>query len=228
MTIMRRRLDMKTQRLVVNRGEAVANIDRYERELAALPALQAVMSYARAWHGYQASDRAWRIAPSKFVGYADNDALTYLQLHKQRDGRRTERALAAWSEDVEAGSAAHHDMLAAVLHLFAQYGRTPNKLIHLSRLGVERPVGEGAAGRPVRPAATAPRNPRITFDAGICGGRPTIRGMRIRVSDVLGMLAAGATRAEVLADFPYLEDQDITAALEYAAETAGHRIIRAA
>lgn len=58
---------------------------------------------------------------------------------------------------------------------------------------------------------------RITLDPGVCGGRPCIRGLRIRVSDILDMLAGGATRAEILADYPYLENEDITAALEYAA-----------
>jgi len=46
---------------------------------------------------------------------------------------------------------------------------------------------------------------RITLEPGKCGGRPCIRGMRIRVVDVLGMLAAGMSEAEILADFPYLE-----------------------
>ena len=58
---------------------------------------------------------------------------------------------------------------------------------------------------------------RITVNPAICGGRPCIRGMRSRVSDVLDMLAAGASRAEILADYPYLEDEDITAALAFAA-----------
>jgi uncharacterized protein (DUF433 family) len=49
--------------------------------------------------------------------------------------------------------------------------------------------------------------------------------MRIRVSDILDMLAGGATRQEILADFPYLEDDDISAALEYAAESADHRVV---
>jgi len=48
-------------------------------------------------------------------------------------------------------------------------------------------------------------------------GRPCLRGLRIRVKDVLDLLAAGASREEILADYPLLEDADITAALEYAA-----------
>lgn len=69
---------------------------------------------------------------------------------------------------------------------------------------------------------------RITVNPDICGGRPVIRGMRIRVSDILDLLASGADRAEILADYPYLENEDITAALEYAARSVEHRVIRAA
>ena len=56
---------------------------------------------------------------------------------------------------------------------------------------------------------------RITVSADVCGGRPCIRGLRIRVKDVLNLLAAGATREEILADYPYLETDDITAVLEF-------------
>jgi len=58
----------------------------------------------------------------------------------------------------------------------------------------------------------------ITIEAGKCGGRPCIRGMRITVYDVLSYLAAGMTHQEILADFPYLEEDDIRACLQYAAE----------
>ena len=69
---------------------------------------------------------------------------------------------------------------------------------------------------------------RITVEAGKCGGRPCIRGMRIRVSDVLGMLAEGVPHEEILKDFPYLEPDDIKAALAYAARQADHAILQAA
>ncbi len=69
---------------------------------------------------------------------------------------------------------------------------------------------------------------RITFNSKQCGGRACIRGLRIRVSDVLDMLAGGATRAEILTDFPDLEDDDITAALQYAARSAEGRVVIAA
>lgn len=69
---------------------------------------------------------------------------------------------------------------------------------------------------------------RITVDPEVCGGRPCIRGLRIRVTDILDMLAGGATRDEILADYPYLEDEDITAALAYAARQTDHPVIPAA
>jgi uncharacterized protein (DUF433 family) len=69
---------------------------------------------------------------------------------------------------------------------------------------------------------------RITFDPAQCGGRPCIRGMRIRMTDILEMLAGGASRAEILEDYPYLEDADITAALEYAARQMDHPVLRVA
>lgn len=66
---------------------------------------------------------------------------------------------------------------------------------------------------------------RITFNPDQCGGRPCIRGMRIRVKDVLDMLAGGATEAEILESYPYLEREDIQASLEYAAAQVDHAVL---
>ena len=68
---------------------------------------------------------------------------------------------------------------------------------------------------------------RITFNARQCGGRPCIRGMRIRVTDVLDLLAAGSTRAEILDELPDLEDQDIEAAIRYARDRIDHPVLAA-
>ena len=69
---------------------------------------------------------------------------------------------------------------------------------------------------------------RITIDPQQCGGRPCLRCLRIRVKDVLDLLAAGATREEILSDNPLLEDEDVTAALEYAARQSDHPVLRVA
>ena len=66
---------------------------------------------------------------------------------------------------------------------------------------------------------------RITFNPDQCGGRPCIRGMRIRVKDILDLLATGVGEAEILADFPYLEKEDIRAALAFAAEATDHPVL---
>ena len=75
---------------------------------------------------------------------------------------------------------------------------------------------------------TLPGHPRIAIDPAICGGRPTIAGTRMRVSDILEALAAGATEQEIVGDFPYISLEDVRAALRYAASAADHPIATAA
>jgi len=58
---------------------------------------------------------------------------------------------------------------------------------------------------------------RITHDPAVMGGRPCIRGMRVTVGTVLGLLASGRSTEQVLSDYPYLERDDVHAALAYAA-----------
>lgn len=67
---------------------------------------------------------------------------------------------------------------------------------------------------------------RITVEAGKCGGRPCIRGQRMRVVDVLELLAAGASFEEILGDYPFLEREDILAALDYAAHQTDHAVLQ--
>ena len=68
---------------------------------------------------------------------------------------------------------------------------------------------------------------RITTDALQCGGRPCIRGMRVRVVDVLDLLASGLTQEQVLEELPDLEPEDIEAALKYAGSKLDHPVIAA-
>jgi uncharacterized protein (DUF433 family) len=58
---------------------------------------------------------------------------------------------------------------------------------------------------------------RITFDPTIMGGKPCIRGMRVTVGTIVGLVASGISNKEILTQYPYLELEDIYAALEYAA-----------
>jgi len=70
--------------------------------------------------------------------------------------------------------------------------------------------------------------PRVTIDPDVCFGKPTIRGMRIRVSDVLSMLAGGMSADQIVADYPYLERDDVQAAIAYAAKATDQRLAFAA
>jgi len=69
---------------------------------------------------------------------------------------------------------------------------------------------------------TTARLDRITFDPEMCGGRPCIRGMRVRVIDVLDLLAGGLSPHQVVEQLPYLEEEDVYASLEYAAKYLDH------
>ena len=74
--------------------------------------------------------------------------------------------------------------------------------------------------------AAPSRLDRITVDPEICHGKPTVRGMRIRVQDVLELLASGMTYDEILADYDELERDDILAVLEFAALDSAARVHR--
>jgi uncharacterized protein (DUF433 family) len=74
---------------------------------------------------------------------------------------------------------------------------------------------------------SADRLRRITVEEGKCGGRPCIRGQRIRVTDLLELPVDGATYDEILADYSFLEREDIYAAIEYAAHQADHTVLQA-
>ncbi len=68
---------------------------------------------------------------------------------------------------------------------------------------------------------------RITFNPNQCGGRPCIRGMRIRVTDVLDLLASGLSFEEILEEMPDLEAEDIVACLQFATSKIDYPVITA-
>ncbi|WP_129586239.1 DUF433 domain-containing protein [Sphingomonas montana] len=70
--------------------------------------------------------------------------------------------------------------------------------------------------------------PRLAIDPAVCGGRPVVAGTRMRVVDILEMLADGASEAEIVADFPYVTVDDVRACLRFAARTADHPVVAAA
>ena len=86
---------------------------------------------------------------------------------------------------------------------------------------------QAAARKDRIPVVQEQSESRITIDSGVCGGRPCIRGLRMRVSDVLGMLASAMDADDILREYPYLEREDIAACLQFAARWLNHPVLRA-
>jgi uncharacterized protein (DUF433 family) len=209
--------------------EARRNIMRYQTELLSSPALQDRIRKVRSWYVEQDAEGNWLFAPSKFTGYRSLSAAQYLQESGGsglRDGRDTEHVLKKWYEVVDPNTRLGRELLTALREFLATMGRVPNKLARLNR-----PKGGWEAKGVTIPGSSADREnlfPRISVDPEICGGRPCIKGTRMRVVDIVEAIASGATAEEILQDFDYLTKEDIAAALLYAARAADHRVIRTA
>jgi uncharacterized protein (DUF433 family) len=126
--------------------------------------------------------------------------------------------------NIPSGTPIYEELINALAGMFARSGKTPNKRVHLHALRSDLTVSVPAENQETQQSIQELLK-RVTFDPAVLGGRPAIRGLRISVSDVLDLLAAGVSREEILADFPYLEEDDISAVLEYAARAVDHRVI---
>ena len=213
---------MTDHSLVTRQDQAIENILRYQAELEDEhfgAELKRLMSFVHAWYATRLSGGQWLFAPSKFVGYTDNTAEAYFRERHARDGRITEPLLQQWFHVVEPGSPRADALDRALRAFLGSHGRSsPRKGARVCvPAGVLDEVGE----TPDVPA-------RIGIDPAICGGRPHIRGTRVRVCDILQMMASGMSKDAILADYPYLSDADVKAALAYGAAAIDHRIVPAA
>ena len=174
------------------------------------------MSRVHIWYAARTVSGNWLFAPSNFVGYANNSADAYVLNLKARDGRKTERVLQPWFHVAEPGTR-QADALAKALQDFLQkhgHARPHNG----ARIFVPVEISDNAADASETPD-------RIGIDPAICAGRPHIRGTRVRVSDILQLMAAGASASEILHEYPYLDAADLSAALAYGATAIDHRIV---
>lgn len=212
---------MKTRlTLVAGPFEVEANIRRYQAAVARPGKLKDRAGRVRGWYALFDAKSGWLFGPSKFVGYSDNTASRYLDSAKEfASGGETEKHLGQWYEPVDPTSKLGEELFKALAAFCATLGKRPSKA---ARICVERPVLARSPGH-AREAALA----RISSRPDICGGRPCIRDTRVRVSDVLDMLAAGASAADILADYDYLTREDISAALAYASLAADHIVVKA-
>jgi uncharacterized protein (DUF433 family) len=211
--------------IVTDVEQVKENIERYQADLR-YPGLVARMSRHPVWYAVRDDDGHWRFAPSKFIGYADISGKEYLSSYDRKDGRETERVLSEWFEPVPLDSALGRQLEAELRRFFAKHRKMPNKLRRINVLKDE--LGNALRDHPRRSALEAPLNKRISIDAKVCGGRPCIKGTRVRVSDILEMISEGASPAEIVEGYPYLDEEDIAAALAYAARAVDHRVVKAA
>lgn len=214
--------------LVTTVDQAFDNIRRFQHELSTSPKLRSRLSYVQSWYAIRDSDDGWIFAPSKFIGYKNNTAKKYINFTSppfEYDGRETERALEDWFETVDSQTRLGRELHQALEKFLAVVGKKPG-----SRARVNLSKSELFGGAAFFGAIEARRDymKRITSDPAICGGRPCIKGTRMRVSDILQMMAEGATRDEIREDFPYLTLDDISAALVFAASASNHRVVQAA
>jgi uncharacterized protein (DUF433 family) len=204
-------------KLVSNYAQAVENIERYSRHRALAPLAEKI-AYVRAWYAAKGADGAWLFAPSKFAGYVDSSAESYRDDLADRDGRETERALSQWFIEADPNDRLGRELYDRLREAIAAQGKVLNALarVHVPKDAIETRPATGKQGS---------QRWRITADERVLNGKPCIRGLRIRVADILELLAQGATHADILADYPYLEEGDIRAALEYAIGAVDHQLV---
>jgi uncharacterized protein (DUF433 family) len=214
--------------VVGSAAEAEGNVSAFESQLRSNLALQARLGTFKAWYAVEVEGGSVMLGPSKFVGYRNVDASTYVRdsggggsLH----GHQTEGVLSRWFAPVPAGSALHRRLLRELKAMFAPYGRQPNRA---TRFGFRRASADISPERGTGPMAPVDIERWIVNDPDICFGKPTLKGTRIRVSDILGLLAAGETREDLGKNYPSVRPEHIAAALAYAANALDHSVIRAA
>lgn len=199
--------------------EAVDNIHRYQSEVRDDPKLASLMKRVHAWYAVKSDDGSWVFAPSKFVGYVNNNAQAYFAESGNRDGRSTEAALRSWFTAVPPDTRLDQELKDALRKFLKEIRGTSDPRRNM-RICILKEVLKGDADT----LATEVLD-RIRINAGICGGRPHIRGTRVRVSDILDLLANDVPQSQILADYPYLKREDLRAALTFGAAASQHRII---
>ena len=199
------------------------NIRNYEASIAKDRMLRGRMRRHPAWYAFQDEAGAWHFGPSKFVGYANMTREQYVDnASNTLDGRETEPVLKTWFEQVQEGTDLYAELVVAFGTFAANHGTAANKRWRVSVLKNRRT----ATSR--RQPASSDLRARVVSNPAICGGRPTIKGTRIRVSDIVDMVGHGVSVEEIVTDFPQLSSEDVSAALQFAARYMDQAVVHAA
>lgn len=210
---------MKRHQPITEISQVIENMHTFNREIHNAK-LRGMIAYVRHWYAIQDADKGWTFAPSKFIGYVGMTSTDYDP--QSYSGSETENNLRHLFVELDQSHKLHELLLKQVRQFTARHGKKLNSLARIHVLKGEGGVKEFAA------VSRKSESWRITSSPEILSGKPCIRGIRIRVADILDMLAEGASRSEILEDYSYLEDQDITAALEFAMNAVDHRLVKAA
>lgn len=212
---------------VTTLAEATANIFAYADAMARSVQVRKSAIHTKWWYAARSARGEWSFGPSKYVGYHGITPETYERLYNRKGGlhgSRTQNVLASLFVEVDPASALHEELRLALEGFLARGGSGVGGHFRGFRAPPEIVAATSSARRPAGHDLLA----RITSDPDICGGRPCIRGTRMRVVDIMEMLASGVSHAEILADFPDVEAEDIAAALLYGARAVDHVVLRAA
>ena len=208
---------------VATRSEAAANIRRFADEIEHSPRMQSRLARVHDWYALRVGPKRWAFGPSQFVGRRDNTIKKYFETrHEGPVG--SERALAPLSTAVDAGSRLEREVISALEEFLARWDRKPRQPCKIRIVSEDEPELT-LAPRPTNDQALLAR---ISSDPRICGGRPCIKGTRMRVVDIVEALARGASVDQLLRDFDYLTADDIAAALLYSARASDHRVVQTA
>jgi uncharacterized protein (DUF433 family) len=208
---------------VTSAEEVIENINRYQEAIAKSPKVRARVARVWSWYAYKDDQsHAWKFAPSKFIGYRDASTKRYFAEDGEFDGRVTERVLSEWFTVPEPGSKLERELIDALRTFLAGFAKAPGARARVSVLNAN------VTAQPRPSVNIGGLLSRISSDPAICGGRPCVKGTRMRVTDIVEAIAHGASQQELLADFDYLTEGDIAAALLYAARATEHRVVRTA
>jgi uncharacterized protein (DUF433 family) len=213
-------------RTVTDLKEVIENIENYQKAIRQNRKIQARVAMVWSWYAFKdETSAAWKFAPSKFIGYRDATAERYLTesgKDGEFDGRATERVLSEWFSVPDQDSKLERQLMEKLRVFLADFGKAPGARARINVPKTDIP-------NMIRPTVDAQNLlGRISSDPTICGGRPCIKGTRMRVTDIVEAIAHGAKPQELLADFDYLTEEDIAAALLYAARATDHRVVRTA
>jgi uncharacterized protein (DUF433 family) len=213
------------RKLVSARDQVASNIRRFADEIAGNAEMQSRLSQVHDWYALRLQGGAWAFGPSKFIGYQDNTIKKYLESYRTNaNGGETEQALDPLSVEVESGSRLERELTSALEEFLDRWGRKPRRGSQIRLVSEAEPDITIVPKRKTDEALLD----RIASDPDVCGGRPCIKGTRMRVVDIVEAIAHGATQEELLRDFDYLSAEDISAALLYAAHASNHRVVQTA